>query len=684
MSDVAMLDFGNDRLNFRLTLDRDAVDTLALPSGASWLASHPGPLFGVVVGGTSLDARTSGVVVEPPEQTISDGTHTTSVRFVYPDHHVAVVHHVIAYADTCLIETWQTIENIGTAPVEITRLDSVAFDLASDAYELMSFTGDWGLEFESVRVPLAANSRLETRAGRSSKGQHPWFALIRGDGAILSASVVWSGNWVFRFDQHADDTIRLSGGLHDWEYSHTLAPGEATTSVPVVVTLGADGDLNSVSTQYARVGRAHWYPHNTLSRQLPVEWNQWWSYEDRNIDEHIFRANVDAAARLGVDVCTMDAGWFGPTDASTHWYDYRGDWAEVNTARFPSGMRALSDYVHERGMAFGLWCEIEAVGTKARLASDHPEYLATRDDQPLGYLCFGCPDVQAWAAQLLGGMVENYRLDWIKLDFNLDPQAGCNRTDHGHQAGDGLYSHYQGYYDTLERVRSAHPNVILENCSSGGLRIDLGILRRTFPTFLSDPDWPEHGLQLIWGASTMMAPDAWLHWGFSEWITEHRCQKFNPRDPQLQQHQLDYYIRIGMLGAYGFSHRLVDFPEWVAARWAEHIALYQSTLRRFIGTADFYRLTDQPRRFGEGDRWAAFQYRMPDDAEHLVAVFRLPGGEPERVLRLYGLLPDQQYTLTWLLEDRTEQHSGASLLEDGLRCADLPEEGSMLVLLRPS
>jgi alpha-galactosidase len=684
MNSSASIELSNDRLMFRLgAAAGNQEDILGLHGAGSWLPDRRTiPQFAVFVDDRPFGATTPGVVRLDVETIPGDGARTTRIHFAYPSEGLEVTQHVVVYEQTSLFETWQSVRNTGPSPKRITRLDSLVLDLAANDYEILSYTSDWGDEFESVRAPLARVPVLETRRGRSSKDRHPWFALFRPDGAILSASVAWSGNWIFRFEPREDGAVRVSGGLHDWEFSHDLEPGATIESVPVAVVLGEHSDLNTVSIPYGRVGRSHWYPRGELSDRLPVEWNQWWSYEDRNIDEQVFRANVDVAAQIGIEVCTLDAGWFGPTDPASHWYDYRGDFADVNTSRFPSGIRALSDYVHSKGMAFGLWCEIEALGQHARVAEQHPDFVATREGKRLGYLCFGNPAVQDWAFAMLEHLIQVYGVDWIKLDFNLDPEAGCDRLDHGHDAGDGLYAHYQGYYRTLERLRAAHPRVVLENCSSGGLRIDLGILRRTVPTFLSDPDWPEHGLQIIWGASTMMAPNAWLHWGYSEWITEHPHQKFNPRDPELRTHQLDYYIRIGMLGAFGISQRLPDLPAPVADRYAAHIRLYRSTLRRFVREADFYRLTDQPRRWKRGERWAAFQYVLPDRTEHLLAVFRLPGGEEHRTIRLYEVDPEREYTLTWLLEDRTEQRRGSELIAAGLPCEGLPEEGSALVLLR--
>ncbi|MDP9314770.1 MAG: alpha-galactosidase [Chloroflexota bacterium] len=680
MPTPALIDLSHEQLTLRLGVGTDSTGaTLSLPED-QWGASSP--RFAVYLGSQVLHPHSPDVKVESVDTTSLDGTRTTHIRYVYSADNLEIVQHIVVYDGTALFETWHTVRNQGLVPVQLTRLDSLVLDLPPAAYELLSYTSNWGAEWEAVRAPLGNGTLLETKRGRSSKDHHPWFALFHPDGPIMSASVAWSGNWVFRFEQNDDRGVRLSGGLHDWEWSSTLAPGATVASVPVVVALGADGDMNTVSTQYARVGRAHWYPRTPLGDQLPVEWNHWWSYEDHQIDEYVFRANVDVAARLGIEVCTLDAGWFGPSEPGAFWNDYRGDWAYVNTARFPSGLRALGDYVHERGMAFGLWCEIEALGQHARLADQHPEFVATRGGERLGYVCFGNPAVEAWALDTLSSLIESYGLDWIKLDFNLDPAAGCDRTDHGHAAGDGLYAHYQGYYRALEHLRARYPNVILENCSSGGLRIDLGILRRTVPTFLSDPDWPEHGLQLIWGASTMLAPNAWLHWGWSEWINQHPRQTFNPRDPQLQPHQLDYYVRIGMLGAFGLSQKLPELPPWVAERYAAHIALYKTTLRRFVREADFFRLTDQPGRDGGGDRWSAFQYVLPDAAEHLVAVFRLPGGEAHRTLRLYHIEAERIYDVVWLLTDRAEQWRGADLLAQGLRCDDLAEQGSMLLLLR--
>ena len=608
--------------------------------------------------------------------------------FVDGESGVRVERTTVRYEGTNLAEQWLKVSNEGAGDVRIEAVDSIALPLPVRDYETMHYTGGWGLEFEAVLSALPPRGqpfRLETRKGRSSADVHPWVALFdRASGRIVSASVMWSGNWALELAPDGENGMKLTGGLNAWEFHKTLRPGETMESPHVVVVETDTGDLNDISAQYARVGRKFWYPRNELSASLPVEWNHWWSYEDKRINEETFLANADRAAEMGFDVCTLDAGWFGPAEEEAHWYDFRGDWDRVNELRFPRGLRVLSDACHRRGLKFGLWCEIEALGQRAELGRRRPDFPALRDGEPLGYVCLANPEAERWAYETLDRLIAEYGCDWIKLDYNLDPGAGCNRTDHGHGSGDGLFGHIEAYYRVLERVRAKHPHVLLESCSSGGLRIDLGLMKRTHTTFLSDPDWPEHDLQLFWGASTMLAPDVCLHWGYCDWLGEHRYQKFDPRDPELTQEKLDYYTRISMLGGFGFSQKLPELPEAVAERFARHIRTYRELVSGFVREADLFRLTDQPKRFGRGERWAAFQYAKPDGEEHLLFVFRLHGmqGGASRSITLRSLDPAALYSLTSVDEDRElAVRTGAELMEEGLMFR-LGEEESELVLVR--
>ena len=640
------------------------------------------PLWSIACAGDVLTAQSAGVQFQDVEyQRDVSGMVTAVLTFVAPQHQLRIDWHVRCYDGTTLAEAWLVVTNQGAAVCTVTDIASVVLDFPAASYKMLSYSGGWGSEFEPHEQWLTGTVRLETRAGRSSQGMHPWCALWRDNRALIAVAVAWSGNWLITIAEQPDGAYRMRAGLNDWAFHVECAPGASVESAKVVLVAQDHADLNSASATYAQVGRAFWYPRSPLSDALPVEWNHWWTYEDRSLNEARFRANVDAAQSLGIEVCTLDAGWFGPSDPHTHWYDYRGDWHLVNTRRFPSGIRALSDYVHRAGMAFGIWCEIEAIGRSASINQSHPEIVARRFDASLGYVCLGSTAGWEWAFATLDRIISEYDADWIKLDFNLDPGAGCNRTDHGHGAGDGLLCHYQGYYRLLAAIRHKYPHVVLENCSSGGLRIDLGIARETHMAFLSDPDWPEHSLQLFWGASTMLAADALLHWGFCEWgFADHPQQTFDPRAQSLNCAQLDYYTHISMLHRFGFSQALPDLPDWVRHRYAKHIHDYKHVVRRFVQQGTLVRLTNQPRRDGTLDRFAGFQYVMPGAREMLVALFRLPGAKAQRRFYLDAINPDATYEVTWLDTAQTTRIDGATL-RDGWLYAGAPEPGSSLFVL---
>ena len=555
---------------------------------------------------------------------------------------VEVRDRVVRYDDSSVVETWTEVVNTGDGPVVVQRLDSLVADLAPGDHELSYFTSGWGEEFGPVDIPLRTPTVLQSLDGRSSRSIHPWFALRAPDGSVQLVTVAWSGNWVFRFDGDTERGFRITGGLHDEGFAKTLGPGESVAGPRVVVVTGTD--LDAATVDLARVGLQHWYARNDLSDRLPLEWNHWWSYEDHEIDEKVFRANVDAAQHLGIEVCTLDAGWFGPSDPGTHWVDYRGDWHLVNTTRFPSGLRDLADYVHGKGMAFGLWCEIEALGPKAALARERPELVATSATASRsGTSASGAPRRRSWAYDTLARLVDEYGADWIKLDFNLDPGLGCDRTDHGHGAGDGLFEHYTGYYDVLDRAARPHPAVVLENCSSGGLRIDLGMLRQDAPDVPQRPRLARARPAAAVGclddaASEPAAALGLVGVGRRASAADVRPGLGHPHGRPAGLLPPDRHGRRvrAVLAAAGPAR----LGGRAAARPARGLRRDHPPVRGRGRPAPVDRSAAAD---GQGDRWAAFQYTLAETDEHLVFAFRLPGGEPARTIRLAGLAPSTAY-----------------------------------------
>lgn len=587
-------------------------------------------------------------------------------------------------ADRAAFEFSLVLLNTGERPVQVSTADALVATLVPGAWDGLSFTSKWGEEYEPEPFSLNHPREIEIRTGRSSLGQCPWLGASCDRGALVVAPV-WSGNWHIGIAPSMTG-IRVCAGISPWKFRHELQPGASFEAPSVLVAFGADLDEATLALTRA-VGAM--LPRSTASEALPLEWNHWWPYEDKEINEAVFLENAALATELGFEVSTLDAGWFGAPDADTFWWDIRGDFAEENLARFPHGITGLADEVRQRGQRFGIWMEIEAVGLKARLRRDQAHIMARRDDDPpempldpddpgfLGYVCLGSAEGRAHVRELLETLVAKTRCAWIKIDFNLDPKAGCSCTDHGHGAGDGLYAHYRGLYALYDAFRADHPEIILEACASGGLRVDAGLLRHVHCAFLSDPDWVRHHLAVVHGTSHLLPPAAMLHWPMSEWRGKHPQQGLSLRDPALTADMFDTIIRSGFLHRFGLSWRLPDLPEKWRARLKAHLRFYAEEVAPLVRNGDLRRLTPPPLRSGGGEQQPRFQLSLGD--RHLLLGFSL--GPQEETLGIRpaeggfaivprGLEAGRRYRLRELAVDGTGVEvvrSGGEWMRDGVR-----------------
>lgn len=573
--------------------------------------------------------------------------------------------------------------NDGDRDAVLARLDPLAAGLGGAGWEALAFRSAWGDEFRPETHRADVDLFFESRAGRSSHGYVPWVGFER-PGAGLVVAPAWSGNW------HVDLTEggTLTAGISDWQFETVLRPGERLVAPSVVIAVGRDRDEAAVALTTA-VG-AGWIPRSAASDRLDVEWNHWWPYEDAEVDERVIADNAERAVRAGIRQVTVDAGWFGPSDVDSYWSLVRGDWDRVNTARFPSGMAALGDRIRAVGARPGIWLEAEAVGRDAQVRRERPELLAIAvdgrrpdrsyrvgsesldPDDPtfLGYVCCGSPEGRRFVAESLDRIVSDMGAEWLKLDFNVDPDAGCTRTDHGHGAGDGLFRHYEGLYAELDAFRDRHPELVLEACSSGGLRLDLGLARHVHTLFLSDPDYTEHALQVFWGAGMMFPPAAMLHWSWSQWRGDYPSARLD--FGSLSAEEFATTLRAAMLHRFGVSLRLPELRDDLTRTLDEHVAVYTDTVASLVRDGVVRRLTAQPERGGRGERRPAFQLSAPGGERHVVAAFRLDAEDasapgPSAPVRLRALDAHAGYRVSDPFGDgEPGVVSGAELLESGL------------------
>ena len=580
---------------------------------------------------------------------------------------------------------------VGTGEITVSDLPTVVVELGPGEWTAHWFTSDWGDEFTPQEQVVTGPLHLGITSGRSSKGMHPWVCVERADGAAVVVSPAWSGNWRLDLEPTPDGGVRVLAGISAWRFERVVSPGRPFHA-PTVYVAAADTRSDATAGLAAAVSR--WVAPRTPD--VPLTWNHWWPYEDQEINTDTFLADVAVARELGYELAVLDAGWFGGADAASNWWDIRGDWDDENTVRFPGGTAGLAEATRAAGLDFGVWCEIEALGFDATVAQAKPEIVARRDGDPdytgikeddpgwLGYVCLGSPAGREHALDVLDRLVTRTQSRWVKVDFNLDPGPGCSRTDHGHGAGDGLYEHYVGLYAILDDLRRLHPQLVVEDCSSGGLRLDLGLLAHVHCGFLSDPDWTEFHLQLLWGISQMLPAASIYHFSESQWRGHHPRQHLDPKT--ISAADYDASLRAVMLHRFALSQKLVELPEVLRDRVRAHGKDYRDHVQPILREHGVIRpLTAQPRRDGGGERWPAFQLTAGDS--HVVMALALDGAGTECRVRPLGLAPETIYSVRLLGPGAdagdlgTTDGLGGELATDGILLHRSSDASSWLLLI---
>jgi alpha-galactosidase len=187
------------------------------------------------------------------------------------------------------------------------------------------------------------------------------------------------------------------------------------------------------------------------------------------------------------DTYWVDAGWYGPphedelySNCGPNWWKYVGDW-RVNTTTHPTGdLLPIANAVHQAGLKFLLWFEPERMTDSAPILETHPEY---RHGQLVDY---GNPDALQWIQDTVYEIVAKHKIDVFRQDFNMDPGGVWRDMDAPDRVGIAEAKHIAGMYKFLDDMRARFPDILQENCASGGRRIDLEMIARAHTYCRSD------------------------------------------------------------------------------------------------------------------------------------------------------------------------------------------------------
>jgi alpha-galactosidase len=387
---------------------------------------------------------------------------------------------------------WQsyTLPELGLSKVYSTTLKPLAFNS----------TGTWST---SKFLPMGVLCNEESGSSLIWQIEHngSWHWEI-GD-VVGGVGTVHEGGQLY---------LHLSGPTetenHWWK---NLKPGESFTTVPVSIgtVIGGWQEAFSEVVKYRRIIRRK----NEDNDKLPVIFNDYMNCLFGDPTTEKLLPLIDAAAEAGCEYFCIDAGWYsdGP------WWDGVGEWKPAK-GRFPGGIKEPLDYIRSKGMIPGLWLEIEVMGTKCPLVEKvEDKWFFVRHGKKIIDRCryqldFRNPEVVKHADSVIERLVTEYGVGYIKMDYNIN--AGIGTEFEADSVGEGLLQHNRAYLKWLDTIFERYPELVIENCSSGGMRMDYALLSRHSIQSLSDQINYKAFAAISAAAPTAVTPEQGAAWAY--------------------------------------------------------------------------------------------------------------------------------------------------------------------------
>jgi alpha-galactosidase len=620
-------------------------------------------LRGFVLRYVSAEPHAGGVTV-----VLQDEVQGVEVRVRYE----ALEHHGL-FARTI------SVRNFGERLVKLTRVFSGAFQLPDlGGFALTHIDGRWADEFGRVRRPVEFGTfSRESRRLTTSHRSMPFFALDREapgyaasetSGEVWFGALQWSGNWKLIAERTRPDRTVVHLGLNDHDFAWDLPPGEVFEA-PRIIFGYTDAGFGAMSRAFHDYIRDDVAPRRDYIP--PVLYNSWMA-TSFDVNEAQQVALAEKAAGLGAELFVVDDGWFA---GRNHDSAGLGDWYP-DPIKFPHGLGSLASRVHGLGMKFGLWLEPEMVNPDSELYRSHPDWIIHFPGRERtlsrnqAIVNFAREDVQEHMLLTIDRLLTDTPIDFIKWDMNRSvSEPGWD--GHGRDQRELWVRYVRGVYRVWGELRQRHPNVIWENCSGGGGRVDLGMMALSDQSWISDNTnvasrlLIQDGYSLVFPASTMGA-----------WVADDPF----PADIAATgsenpvHYSLDFRFQVSMAGALGIAGDLAQWSEAECSAATQHIARYKS-LRHVITRGDLYRLA--PPTHGS---ISGFIYVAKDKSEAVLFIHR---GFRERVTDNESLLIDGlDPTSVYIVEGHDTAMSGRAWARIGYQPALKNLEGAMLHVRR--
>jgi len=527
-------------------------------------------------------------------------------------------------------------------------------------------------DFEPVEQELEPEHHHTFRCngGYTSSGVFPYFNLQNDRHNGLLLAIGWNGQWrvdIEKLMPNPDRPIRFRASM---EYAAFRVKSGEVLELPHMIALPWVGEMETSFNTWRRFVRDFILPrYDGKPLQGNIVLRTW-----GGLDPEVHRAKLENAQKhnLGAELYQIDAGWHG--DETTpksncnyfdSWFKTVGIWKPLPYL-YPNGLEGLNRDCHDAGLDLCVWFEPERMPSHNRYIPEHPEFfIGSRTEGSNMMLNIGDPAAREWILETLDKVIEESGLSVFRIDFNYQPLTFWQYNDAPDRKGITEIKYVNGVYTMYDELLRRHPGLKIDNCASGGRRLDYRMFRRSMP-MICRSDY------FCW-QDNLPEPKQCHTYGLSLWCPAHADSLGSciGHTPEVMD---SYRVRSTMCSGIGMTA-----PWWPLsdeeADWYRKTFHEARVVRRYA-SCDFYGLTGYTRSAKD---WMAWQFHDPDAQSGVVMAFRHEeNATPVMYFALKGLEESALYTLCD--SDKGEQGSFTGKeLSEGLRVS-LPEKRSSAII----
>lgn len=559
---------------------------------------------------------------------------------------IELLHSITLDNNSDVLSAHTVLTNLNSAPLQVNYCAAPTFQLPDNVNKITSFEGRWSNEFQRQTMDFVLGSFVrENRKGKTSHDAFPGLLMHNENtgeqhGECFGFHLGWSGNNKLRAELLAEGRRYVQMGELLLPGELTLEAGQSYQSPAIYCSFSSDG-FSALSRNFHRYVRANLLTQAQREKIRPVHYNTWEGiYFDHDIDT--LKELANKVAPLGIERFVLDDGWFKGRRGDSAGL---GDWT-VDREIYPDGLSPIIDHVNSLGMEFGIWFEPEMVNPDSDLYRAHSDWvLSSENNQQLSarnqlVLDLTRSEVIEYLYKAIDDILVEYpTIKYIKWDMNRDLNHAGNFS--GKPA---VHQQTLALYRLIDRIKTAHPGLEIESCSSGGARVDYGILAHTDRIWTSDSNDALDRLEIQRGCSFFFPSSVMgAHVG--------------PRDCHITGRNVSIEMRaaVSLFGHMGIEMDPRELTEGEYASLKAAIELHKKH-RDFIHSADLYRLDSDGLSidFGLVDEQktkALFAYNSVRETSRTA---------PNK-LRFVGLDVNSQYTLNLVWPIKFDEYRPSSI-----------------------